>query len=141
LHANLQKNRPGLSLDGVLIESMSKPGVELIIGGRNDPDWGSVILAGFGGVQAEILKDVRLLPGDLSPTEIAQALYRLKSGALLQGFRGTPPLDVAAAAQIVAQVGTLLRAEPRIAEIDLNPVILYPRGAGVIALDALIIAK
>jgi acetate---CoA ligase (ADP-forming) len=141
LHANLEKSRPGLALDGVLIEGMSKPGVELIIGGRNDPDWGPVVLIGFGGVQAEILKDVRLLAADLSAKEIAQELYKLKSGELLHGFRGTPPLDVEAAARIVAQIGALLRAEPRIQEIDLNPVILYPVGAGAIALDALIIAK
>ena len=141
LHANLEKSRPGLTLDGVLIEGMSKPGVELIIGGRNDPDWGPVVLVGFGGVQAEILKDVRLLAADLSAEEITQELYKLKSGELLHGFRGAPPLDVEAAAHIVAQIGALLRAEPRVQEIDLNPVILYPQGAGAIALDALIIAK
>ena len=141
LHANLEKSRPGLALDGILIEGMSKPGVELIIGGRNDPEWGPVVLVGFGGVQAEILKDVRLLAADLSAEEITQELYKLKSGELLHGFRGAPPLDVEAAAHIVAQIGALLRAEPRVQEIDLNPVILYPQGAGAIALDALIIAK
>jgi acyl-CoA synthetase (NDP forming) len=141
LHANLEQSRPGLKLDGVLIEGMSKPGVELIIGGRNDPDWGPIVLVGFGGVQAEILKDVRLLAADLSAEEIVEELYKLKSGELLRGFRGAPPLDVAAAAHIVAQVGGLLRAEPRIQEIDLNPVLLYAKGAGAIALDALIIAK
>ena len=125
----------------MLIEGMSKPGVELIIGGRNDPDWGAVVLVGFGGVQAEILKDVRLLAADLSREEIVEELYRLKSAELLHGFRGMPPLDVAAAARIVAQISALLRAEPRIQEIDLNPVILYPQGHGAIALDALIIAK
>jgi acyl-CoA synthetase (NDP forming) len=139
LHANLERSRPGLNLDGVLIEGMSKPGVELIIGGRNDPDWGPIVLVGFGGVQAEILKDVRLLAADLSTEEIVQELYKLKSGEILRGFRGAPPLDVAAAAHIVAQIGTLLRTDPRIQEIDLNPVMLYPKGA--VALDALIIAK
>jgi acyl-CoA synthetase (NDP forming) len=140
LHANLEKSQPGLVLEGVLIEAMSKTGVELIIGGRNDAEWGPIVLVGFGGVQAEILKDVRLLAADLTRAEIVQELYRLKSGELLQGFRGMPPLDVEAAAHIVAQIGALLRAEPRIQEIDLNPVILYPQGAGAIALDALIIA-
>ena len=141
LHANLEKSRPGLVLEGVLIEGMSKTGVELIIGGRNDAEWGPIVLVGFGGVQAEILKDVRLLAADLSPAEIVQELYRLKSGELLRGFRGMPPLDVEAAAYIVAHIGALLRAEPRIQEIDLNPVILYAQGAGALALDALMIAN
>jgi acetate---CoA ligase (ADP-forming) len=140
LHANVARNRPDLVLDGVLVERMSKPGVELIIGGRNDPEWGPVILAGFGGVQAEILKDVRLLAPDLSIDEIIRELHRLKSGELLRGYRGAPSLDAAAAAQVIARIGTLLLAEPSIREIDLNPVIVYPSGAGAMALDALIIA-
>ena len=54
---NVERSRPGLALDGVLIEAMGAPGVELIVGGRNDPEWGPVVVVGFGGVQAEILKD------------------------------------------------------------------------------------
>ena len=98
LQSNVARHRPGLILDGVLIERMSKAGVELIIGGRNDPDWGSVVLAGFGGVQAEILQDVRLLPADLTIAGIVRELDLLKSAALLRGFRGSPVLDVVAAA-------------------------------------------
>jgi acetate---CoA ligase (ADP-forming) len=119
---------------------MGKSGLELIIGGRNDPDWGPVVLAGFGGVQAEILKDVRLLTPDMSALEIVGELNRLKSGELLRGFRGSPALDIPAVAQIIEKIGALLVAEPRIREIDLNPVIVYPRGFGAIALDALIVA-
>jgi acyl-CoA synthetase (NDP forming) len=141
LHDNVARSRPGLVLDGVLIERMSKTGVELIIGGRNDPDWGAVILAGFGGVQAEILKDVRLLSPDMTVDEIVDELHSLKSAALLRGFRGSPPLDTAAAAMMIQKVGALLTAEPRIREIDLNPVIVYPSGSGAIALDALMIAS
>jgi acyl-CoA synthetase (NDP forming) len=141
LHANLAKNRPGLKLDGVLVEKMGQSGIELIIGGRNDPEWGPVVLAGFGGVQAEILKDVRLLPPDLDIEGIVRELHRLKSADLLRGFRGAPALDVAAAAAIIACVGALLQAEPAIAEIDLNPVIVYPQGQGATALDALIVVR
>jgi acetate---CoA ligase (ADP-forming) len=141
LHDNIARSRPGLVLDGVLVERMSKTGVELIIGGRNDPDWGAVILAGFGGVQAEILKDVRLLSPDMTVDEIVDELHSLKSAALLRGFRGSPPLDTAAAAMMIQKVGALLTAEPRIREIDLNPVIVYPSGSGAIALDALMIAS
>jgi acyl-CoA synthetase (NDP forming) len=141
LQANIARHRPGLKLDGVLVEKMGPSGVELIIGGRNDPEWGPIVLVGFGGVQAEILKDVRLLPPDLTAQGIVRELYRLESADLLRGFRGSPPLDVAAAADIIARVAALLRAEPAIAEIDLNPVILYPVGHGALALDALIVVR
>jgi acyl-CoA synthetase (NDP forming) len=139
LRANIARHRPGLSLDGVLVEKMSKPGVELIIGGRNDPDWGPVVLAGFGGVQAEILQDVRLLPSDLTIAGIVRELYLLKSAALLRGFRGSPDLDVTAVAEMISRIAAVLQAEPSIREIDLNPVIVYPKGEGAIALDALVI--
>ena len=139
LQSNIAYHRPGLILDGVLIEKMSKPGVELIIGGRNDPDWGPVVLAGFGGIQAEILQDVRLLPANLTIAGIVRELGLLKSAALLRGFRGSPVLDVAAAADIISRVAAVLRAEPSIREIDLNPVIIYPQGEGAIALDALVV--
>lgn len=139
LHANIAAHRPGLVLDGVLIEKMGKRGVELIVGARNDREWGPVVLAGLGGVQAEILHDVRLLPADLTPEGIERELHLLKSGALLRGFRGSPALDVPAVAELIARIGRLLLAEPAIREIDLNPVITYPRGEGAVVLDALML--
>ncbi len=139
LHANVARHRPDLTLDGVLIEAMGKRGIELIIGARNDPDWGPVILAGFGGITAEILGDVRILTPDLPADAIIRELHRLKNAPLLRGFRGSPPLDVSAAARIVATLGQLLLAEPAIREIDLNPVVIYPDGEGAVALDALML--
>jgi len=138
LHANVATARPGLQLDGALVEAMGARGVELIVGARNDPDWGPVLLAGLGGVQAELLQDVRLLPHDLPKADIVAELNRLRSAALLNGFRGAPPCDVEAAASLIAKLGRVMAGEPRIAEIDLNPVILLPRGEGVVVLDALI---
>lgn len=139
LHANIARNRPGLALEGVLVEKMGNPGLELIIGGRNDPDWGPVILAGFGGVRAEILADVLLLPADLPVAAIARELQRLKSAALFRGFRGSPARDVAAVAQLISRIGALLRAEPSLREIDLNPVLVHAEGLGATALDALLV--
>lgn len=139
LYANVAEYSPGLVIDGVLIEGMGKRGTELIIGARNDPEWGPVILAGFGGVQAEILQDVRLLPPDLTREAIIAELNLLKSSPLLRGFRGSPPLDIAAVADIIARVGQLLLGEPSIREIDLNPVVVYPDGEGAVALDALML--
>ncbi|WP_443024475.1 acetate--CoA ligase family protein [Sphingomonas sp. Leaf357] len=140
LHANVRAHAPDVALDGVLVEAMGARGVELIIGARNDPDWGPVILAGFGGVQAEILQDVRLLAPDLTRDAIIVELRMLKSGALLDGWRGSPALDVGAVADIVIAIGRLLRGTPAIREIDLNPVVVYPEGQGAVALDALILA-
>ena len=141
LHSNVARHRPDLELEGVLVERMSPRGTELIVGGRNDPEWGPIVLAGFGGVQAEILHDVRLMPADLTLDGFARELELLKSAPLLRGFRGAPPLDVAAVADLISRIGALLRGEPDILEIDLNPVIVYAKGKGAIALDALLVFR
>jgi acyl-CoA synthetase (NDP forming) len=140
LASNIATHVPGLVLDGVLVEAMGARGTELIVGARNDAEWGPVILVGFGGVQAEILQDVRLLPADLTRDAIVAELRRLKSGAILDGYRGSAALDVGAAADLVMALGRVLAGTPAIREIDLNPVIVYPAGKGVVALDALILA-
>lgn len=139
LYANVSAYDAALTLDGALLECMGERGAELIIGAKSDPEWGPVILAGFGGVTAEILQDVRLLTPDLTIDAITAELHKLKQSALLRGFRGSPALDVEAVAKIIATLGRVLIAEPAIREIDLNPVIVYPEGKGAIALDALML--
>lgn len=139
LHANLARHAPDAPLEGVLVEAMGERGMEMIVGARHDPQWGPVILVGFGGVAAEVLRDVRLLAPDLPAASVIGELQRLKGAALLHGHRGAPALDVAALAELVVRLGSVLRAEPRIREIDLNPVIVYPQGRGVLALDALML--
>lgn len=141
LFANVAAYDSGIDLDGALLEGMGERGVELIIGAKSDPDWGPVILVGFGGVTAEILQDVRLLTPDLPHDAIVAELLRLKQAALLTGFRGSPPLDIDAVARLIATLGRILIAEPAIAEIDLNPVIVYPKGRGAVALDALMLTN
>ena len=138
MHDSVAAYDAAIRLDGVLVEAMGRRGVEMIVGARNDPDWGPIVLAGFGGVTAEILQDVRLITPDLSETQIVAQLGRLKSAALLHGYRGAPPLDVAALARLIRTVGAILLAEPGLRELDLNPVILHPAGEGVVALAALI---
>ena len=138
LLANIHAFRPGLTLEGVLVESMEPEGVELIFGARNDPDWGPVLLAGFGGVLAEVARDVRILPPDLVVDEITAELHKLRSAALLRGFRGSPPVNVLAAANLLSSLDAFIQAHPEIAEIDLNPVVVYPGDRGAIALDAVI---
>ena len=138
LHANVARAAKHVTLDGVLVEKMGKRGVELIVGARNDPDWGAVVLVGLGGVLAEILHDSRLIPADVDEGAIAAELQKLKSAALLNGYRGSAALDVAAATSLIAKTAGLVRSSPRVREIDVNPVVLYPDGQGVVALDALI---
>ncbi len=140
LHRNLQNARPGLVLDGVLVEAMGEKGLELIVGGRNDPQWGPILLVGSGGVLAEAMGDVRLLSPDLSRAAIVEELNKLRCGALLRGFRGSSPLDVGAIADVVVKVGNLMRSATEITEVDINPLVVYADGMGVLALDALIAA-
>ncbi|MFV0644925.1 MAG: acetate--CoA ligase family protein [Sphingomonadaceae bacterium] len=126
-------------LDGVLIEEMGTMGTEMIVGAKSDPDWGPVVLAGFGGVTAEILQDVRLITPDLDTVAVIAELMKLKQAAILKGYRGAPALDVPALASLIVQVGQIMTGNPSIREIDLNPVILHPAGQGAVALDALML--
>jgi acyl-CoA synthetase (NDP forming) len=141
LQENIARALPELQLDGVLVEKMGERGAELIVGAQNDKGWGPVLLVGFGGVLAEALKDVRLLSPELSVEAVMDELYQLKSSALLRGFRGSPALDVRAAAEIVCRLGALMRSVPTMREVDINPVIVYPQGQGAVALDALIVTE
>jgi acetate---CoA ligase (ADP-forming) len=141
LQADLAAKRPDIRLDGVLVEAMARPGVELIVGVRRDPDWGPVLVVGLGGVFAEVLHDVRLLPPDLDLAAIVAELGKLKAARLLTGFRGAPARDLGAVADIAARLGRFAAAHPEIAEIDINPLIVYPEQQGAIAVDALIVAR
>jgi hypothetical protein len=139
IHANVAAYDDTITLDGVLIETMGARALEMIVGAKNDPDWGPVVLAGFGGVTAEILKDVALITPDLDETQIIATLMGLKNAPLLAGWRGAPALDVPALAALIRKVAALLVAHPRLLELDLNPVILRPKGDGLLALDALML--
>jgi succinyl-CoA synthetase beta subunit len=130
-----------LSLDGILVEQMAKPGIEMIVGARRDPDWGPVLAVGLGGIWAEALGDIRILPVGLDETEIAAEINQLRGAKLLAGLRGTKPADVTALAQTVQLIGAIIAARPEIQEIDINPLTVYPVGEGALALDALIIAR
>ena len=126
-------------IDGILVEAMAKPGLEMIVGARRDPGWGPVVLVGLGGIWAEALADIRLVPPDLDPREIAAELRRLNGAKLFTALRGRPARDVTALARIAAQVGALMQSRPEIVEIDLNPVVVHAEGEGAVALDALIV--
>ncbi|OYX65982.1 MAG: CoA-binding protein [Sphingomonadales bacterium 32-64-17] len=139
MYANVAAYNASIKLDGVLVEKMGKMGVEMIVGAKSDPEWGPVVLAGFGGVTAEILKDVKLFTPDLGVEQVKEGLLKLKQAPLLTGWRGSPALDVDALAALIVKVGQVMTGNPSIREIDLNPVIIHPAGEGVVALDALML--
>ena len=141
LYANVARARPGLALEGALVEAMGAPGLELAIGARRDPAWGPILLVGLGGVWIEVLGDVRLLPPDLPEDAIVDEVRRLKAAKLLGDFRGAGRVDVTAVARALSLVGRLMLTTPDIVEIDINPLIAHGEGQGVTALDVLIICR
>lgn len=140
LNANIAHAQPGLVLDGVLVEKMSAKGLELVVGGRRDPRWGPVVLIGLGGIMVEALGDVRLVAADASRAEFVAEFGRLKASKMLYGFRNLPPVDVEAAADVAVAIGRLLQATPEITDVEINPLMVYERGRGAVALDALIVS-
>jgi acyl-CoA synthetase (NDP forming) len=139
LHANVRASAPNANIDGVLVEAMSKQGLELILGGRNDPEWGPIVAVGLGGIFAEALRDIRLMPADLAVADIRGVLRKLKGAALLGPFRGRPARDLDAVAAAVATLGAFMRAHPEVSEVDINPLMVFGEGEGALALDALIV--
>jgi acyl-CoA synthetase (NDP forming) len=141
LIANVARAKPGLVLDGVLVEEMAPQGLELVVGARRDPHWGPVVLVGLGGIWIEALKDVQLLPADITRQRAAARIRALKAAPLLGPFRGAPARDVMAVADVVVRLGALMRGTPELSEVDLNPLVVYGEGEGVTALDALFVTE
>jgi len=137
---NIKRFAPDVSLGGALVEKMSPRGVELMVGAKREPGWGTVLLLGLGGIWVEALGDVQMLPVSADADQIVEALGRLRSKKLLEGVRGAPPADVDAVVQTVLAIGRLMRAVPEIIEIDINPLMVHAKGEGATALDALIVA-
>jgi acetyltransferase len=103
-------------------------GVEAVVGGLRDPEWGPVVMAGLGGVLVETLRDVQLA---VAPVDEAQALAMLRSlrgAAIFDGLRGQPAADLSAVADVITRIGGLMADTPEIAELDLNPVLATADG-------------
>lgn len=139
---NARRHRPDAAIQGVLVGPMAKKGVEIIIGTMCDATFGAMIMVGLGGITTELFRDVIYRPAPVSADEAAAMLGELKAAPLLNGFRGAAKADVAALAQLIAQV-SLLAAQHRaqIAEIEINPVLVHPQGQGVTVVDALVVRK
>lgn len=126
-----------LPIDGVLVEQMAPPGLEMIVGARRDPEWGSILMIGLGGIWTEALNDVRLLSANSDEKAILTEIRKLKGAQLLAGLRGAPPLDEKAVARTVAILAGLMRATPELVEVEINPLRVYAEGQDAVALDAL----
>jgi acyl-CoA synthetase (NDP forming) len=134
------RHAPQARLDGVAVAPMARGGVELIVGARQDPVFGPVVLVGLGGIYVEVLRDVALRVGAVDAAEARRMLGELKGHALLAGARGRPPADLEAAAQAIAALSVYAAANAgRFESIEINPLLVRPAGQGAVALDALIV--
>lgn len=116
---------------GVLVEEMAPAGVEVIVGGSRDPQFGPIVMFGVGGILVELYHDVAFGLAPLTDEEALRLVCQPKGARLLDGFRGRPPVDRSALVQIMVLVSKLM-ATGLVGEIDLNPVALYPTGAMVL---------
>jgi acyl-CoA synthetase (NDP forming) len=138
--AAAKRYAPQARIDGVLVQPMAEPGREVILGINRDERWGPLLMIGLGGVLVEAVGDVALGPVPLEREHALALIARLKGAKLLGAYRGMPPADLDALADLMVQLSQFAfdHAEA-IAEIDLNPVIVHGRGVSVV--DALIVKR
>ncbi|MEU1450864.1 acetate--CoA ligase family protein [Streptomyces avermitilis] len=132
----------GISLDGVLVCQMVERGVELVVGVTHDQLFGPTVTVGLGGVLVEVLRDVAVRVPPFGEDQARAMLGELRGRALLDGVRGGPPVDVDALVEVVIRVQRMaLELGDDLAELDINPLMVLPRGQGAVALDALAVCR
>ncbi|EKS33644.1 acetate--CoA ligase family protein [Afipia clevelandensis] len=142
LIARARRFKPEAGIDGVLIEPMARPGVEMIVGTVNDDTFGPIVMVGLGGISTELFRDVVYRPAPVDAAQASAMIGELKSAALLNGFRGAPKADTAALAALIAHVSRLAaEMKDRVSEIEINPVRVHEEGAGITIVDALIAGR
>ena len=124
---------------GVLIQKQVDITFELIVGARRDPSFGDVFLLGMGGIYAEILEDVQVMPGPLSCEIVSAMVDRLRCGRILRGARGKAGIDIDLLWQVMARLQTLLDEYPKISEIEINPLV-FSNGHGLIVDARVVVA-
>ena len=131
---------PSADFRGVRVEAMAGEGIEVIVGVSRDPDFGPMVAVGLGGVLVEVLDDVVLSPAPIDAAEAREMLRRLRGARVLDGVRGAQPADVdALVALLVAVSEFAAEAGGALEALDLNPVIVHPRGQGATIADASIV--
>ncbi|MFD7601204.1 acetate--CoA ligase family protein [Streptomyces mirabilis] len=132
----------GISLDGVLVCQMVERGVEMVVGVTHDQLFGPTVTVGLGGVLVEVLRDAAVRVPPFGEDQARGMLGELRGRALLEGVRGGPPVDVDALVEVVVRVQRMaLELGDDIAELDINPLMVLPRGQGAVALDALVVCR
>lgn len=138
--ASARRHASAAHIDGVLVQPMARPGREVILGINRDQRWGPMLMVGLGGVLVEAMADTALAPVPLDHDAARALVRRLKGARLFDAFRGAPPADVDALADLMVKLSWFAADHAdAIAEIDLNPVIVHARGEGVTIVDALIL--
>jgi acyl-CoA synthetase (NDP forming) len=141
VHLNL-KDRPALaaafqtmSTDRFLIQKMSVPGQEVIIGGRQDQEFGPVILFGLGGIFVEVIRDAAMRICPIDPAEAGRMIEETKGFKILQGFRNQPAADIEALKACLVKVSELLVEHPEVQNLDINPMLVFDEGQGCLVVD------
>jgi acyl-CoA synthetase (NDP forming) len=137
MRAAIARRRPEARVRGLLVQAMIADGREMIVGAGQDPQFGPVVTCGLGGVFVEVLRDVERRIPPLGADEAGSMIARLAGAATLGAFRGRPAADLEAAADVIRRIGQLaLDLEDRVAEVEINPLMVTPTGA--IAVDAVV---
>ena len=135
---NVKKHKPDASLNGILVQEMVKGGKEMIVG-INESRFGPMVMVGLGGIFVEVLKDVSYRIAPFTREEGLQMLEELKGYKILTGVRGEEPSDIESLVDMLVKMGQFaFEFEDKISELDINPVMVMPKGKGVKIADALI---
>ncbi len=137
--SSVRQKYPQTIIQGVSVQSMAPPGVEVIIGMSQDPQFGPVLMFGLGGVLVEVLKDVSFRIVPVTKRDAGEMVSEIKGYPLLEGYRGQEPANISALEELIVKVSQFVEQNPQIEELDLNPVFAYKDKA--IAVDARIIME
>jgi acyl-CoA synthetase (NDP forming) len=135
--AAVRKKAAKAHIDGVSIQKMAAPGLELVIGMIRDPQFGPMLMFGLGGTSVEILKDVAFRITPLTRQDAGDMIRQIKGYRLLEGYRGQPPVDIEYLEEMLMKLSAFVEENPEIKEMDINPLFAYRKGA--VAVDARII--
>lgn len=136
---NVRKHNPNAKIVGILVQEMAPAGTEVIVGSIKDPQFGPAIMFGLGGVFVEVLKDVTFRVAPVTEDEAVEMISEVKAYPLLTGYRNTPPADLKAITKILLNTSKLVMDHVEIKELDLNPIMVYEKGAKTV--DARIILE
>jgi acyl-CoA synthetase (NDP forming) len=136
---SVRVKHPQARVNGILVQRMEKGLAEVILGYKRDPQVGPVVVLGVGGVLAEIYRDLALRLAPVTEEEASRMIEEVKGLAVIRGYRGLPRGDTAALARAVSAFSGLAHVERRVAEAEINPLIVKPEGEGVVAVDGLLV--